>query len=407
MKIKVNLMKLFMFLSIFVFMFYTMFYQHMVGEVAGILNILYIIMLVLNVVSIIRDVSRIKNFEWMLLFVIVSFVSGMFFSINDGREQFIESIMRIISYLVVMYCIYSYIGNDKKNLTLVMLALWTSALALTISTFFIGVETTYYGGISIGELNKNMLSCYITIGFFAGIYLVYETKKIWKKVLLFSSMSLEILAQLNAASRVGVASILILLFAYIHSVYTIKDKKKRTSRVVWIVALSIGLVCFMLSFSRLSELFIIFERFRGNYAVGDSLRKYLHLIARDFFFSSPIFGRGFGCVSVTCGTYSHSFYYELLASVGLVGFVILIIPMIKYMIGFYRISCLQTECVENRLLARLMGWSVLLVLITGIGQVYIYYFFFYIYITIWISTFEIIKKQPGKEAKDKLAELLT
>lgn len=391
MKIKISILKMFMLLSIFIFVFYTMFYQHVVGEIEGILAILYIVMFFLSVISTTRNIVIVNNFKWVFLFLAFAFVSGFFFSDDGGKELFKELILRIVSYCIVMYCIACYVEYKKKNLTTIMLMIWASALALAISTFLIGNETsTYYGGISIGELNKNILSCYITIGTLANIYLFYETKTKWKQVFLIFTIGIEIIAQFNTASRTGAISAFILVFSFIHTTYSIKDEKKWKSRIALVFIILIGILWIVLNFTKITDMFIVFDRFRGLYTTGDSVRRYLQSVAWNIFLDNPIFGKGFGCVSKECGTYSHSFYYEVLASMGIVGSFILIVPLLKYMITFFKISCLRSENLENRLLARLMSWSILLVFVTGIAQIYIYYFFFYTYIVIWVSTYSVI-----------------
>lgn len=393
MRIRVKILKPLMFFSILIFVFYTMFYQHMVGDVDAIRMCSYLLMFLLSILATAKDIKKIKKIIWIILFIVFAFISGTFFSVNGGKKLFFEMMMRVVSYFIVMYCVYCYIENNRRNFTSIMLIIWFSALMLVLTTFFMGKDSTYYGGISIGELNKNMLSCYITMGFFANLYLLYEARNKWKKVLLLSTIILEVVAQLNAASRTGTASIILLIFAYIDSIYFIKYENKWMSRIIMICIISIGLIWFYLDFTKLSDVFIVIERFRGLYTVGDGLRKNYQTVAWNMFLDNPIFGKGLGCVSMNCGTYSHSFYYELLASTGLIGLTILAGFLIRYMIAFLRFSCCHSKCMENRLFARLMSWSILLIFVTGISQVYIYYFFFYIYIAIWISAYGIISNE--------------
>ena len=97
-------------------------------------------------------------------------------------------------------------------------------------------------------------------------------------------------------------------------------------------------------------------------------------------------------------------YYELLACTGILGIVSMLVPLVKLFFRFHKLSSDDSRIRDERLIARLMSWSILLILVTGISQVYIYYTFFYIYIAIWISAYGIIsnKEKQNNESEQYL-----
>ncbi len=181
-------------------------------------------------------------------------------------------------------------------------------------------------------------------------------------------------------------SIVILAFAYIHTLSSIQYKGKLGNRKVILVITIAGVILAVLFAIYNASKFIIVQRFMGKYVVGDAVRKELRAVAWEVFVSNPIWGRGLGSVSTYYGTYSHSLYFEILASMGIVGLLVLIIPLLKYMITFYKDSKRIFKHSYNAMVARMMGWSIFMVVLTGYSQIYVYYFFFYVYIAIWISS---------------------
>ncbi len=177
MKTKINVMKSLMLFSIGLFLFYSMVYQHIFGEISGITAVLYLLMLVFCAAIAPRKIQMIKDVKWIAGFVFAAAVSGFFFIVEGGMDEFKRLIVRIVCYFIVIVCIYFYVESNQLRLTAILQIIWLCAFILATCTFFIGETAhTYYGGTSIGELNKNVLSCYVTLGLFAGLYLFVVEK---------------------------------------------------------------------------------------------------------------------------------------------------------------------------------------------------------------------------------------
>ena len=108
---------------------------------------------------------------------------------------------------------------------------------------------------------------------------------------------------------------------------------------VLFILVVIVLVVLVANFYSLSDRYVVLRRlFMGEYNYGDALRAKYQSSAWELFKASPIFGQGFGCVAAKVGMYSHSMYYEVLASTGIIGGTLLLLPIASNMLKFLNIA---------------------------------------------------------------------
>lgn len=141
---------------------------------------------------------------------------------------------------------------------------------------------------------------------------------------------------------------LVVALIAIYLVSTIGIKKVTRLMIVAIIAVLISfvLMVFQNQFSNIAVFSRIIETINGVMTGEDvsSSRSMIYLYAITLFQQSPIFGIGWGCFrKMTLGNITwvntvevHNIYLQLLCETGIVGFIIMIIPMVVSLIHSYK-----------------------------------------------------------------------
>jgi len=365
-----------------VFLLYDFWFQYAVKTIDGILSILGIIIMVLFFARLRLSIEFYRYILFVFLFILFSIVSGYLFALD--RTTFSSLYIRILKYIIPMLCMYNYVGWDYLRLKKIMFVVAISVLALSISMFFSG-KVDFMGAVIVGDLNSNVFSSFLLLGMTANIFLLNSSNSKFLTILLIGVIAVELVAQLFAASRRGILIFFFLIVTYIHSLISIKYNTKPFYKIVTVIFILAVVALVLVKFESINDKFIIIQEFGRT--SGDSLRKQYQAVAWRLFLDNPICGQGLGCVQYRIGMYSHSLYYELLSSVGIIGIFIIIYPLLRKAVAFWKGSNrIEDGNVEDKIQLRSMAWNVIAVLITGVAVVYIYDANFYIFIAIFAST---------------------
>ena len=246
---------------------------------------------------------------------------------------------------VLLVLLTSYIVKIEKPIYLVI-ALVIGTVALSAYMFYLyGVsgilEALWEGGERLGSLinNVNAIGNGLVVGMIALIGLSVFYKK-WILLLLLIPLGICLLA---AGSRTATISFLVGFFV----LFSFKIKTENNSLKKFIVFISVILIIIVVwlivrTIPALQELVLrienVFAVFSGGEVVGkessaQTRMDYIEL-GWEQFLKSPIWGNGIGCAGYAIQekyghvTYLHNNYIEILASGGIIGFVLFYTPYI-------------------------------------------------------------------------------
>ena len=145
--------------------------------------------------------------------------------------------------------------------------------------------------------------------------------------------------------------------------------------------------------------FVFMQRFYNTGYQGDVLRQFYRQEAVKIFLEAPVLGQGLGVVNARVGMYSHSMFYELLASVGLGGTLLFVIGVLLNNILFFARNSFNTMLHPSLVvLARLAFIFMVLRLVSGWVDVHIFYIYFYVMLGLVFSLRKIIVDASAQEA---------
>lgn len=389
MKVKESINSL-MYLCISIFCLYTIWFQYAFFPIGGLLNFVGAIMVILILLSVLKISQITRNSFLLLLFLMICFVSSIVMS--KYRQVSMNSLFRILKYCIPMVTITLYSDKAPQNIFKVFKIVFISCLFLAIFSFITDIFVVTYevqvAGKTSSSLNTNVFSCYMMLGAFSAcILLVHMKKNISVQIILFISIFIELIAQLNAASRRGIVVFVFLIISYVYSDVFVNRERSVYKKIVVILLCIIILGIVVVNFDLLTEKFVGIQRLLGNSTkVGDSLREKYQHAALLLFKESPILGNGLNSVAISIGMYSHSFYYELLATTGLLGTIIMIYFIIRNLVLYIKATYVNNEInEEDRMLSSMCVFGLISLLICGIAVVMIYDSWFYIMIGLIVA----------------------
>jgi O-Antigen ligase. len=255
---------------------------------------------------------------------------------------------------------------------------------LSIALFLVGDYNHALGGYMIGELNPNVFSSYLLTSLLGCLFLNNTLKNRLSRTILLSVITIGFVAQIQAGSRRGILIYILVIIMYLFSSSIIRYKKSSITKILAAFGVVAIILIILLDFSLLMpEYSNITQIF--NSTVGDSRRAMYMTIALQIFRTHPIIGSGFGSVSLVAGMYSHSLYFELLATTGLIGLFVLLLPLVRIMYISYK-ECKRKDLdPEYRMQKITLVITILSILITGIAVVFIYDAIFYVFLAFLIS----------------------
>lgn len=285
-------------------------------------------------------------FVFSCLFWMMNFFSIMWSSYRDVfyQSNLINDIIQILPLILIV----TNLSTNKKEIETLMkiylLAVFTMIVVIVAQT----PPNDYLDGVRIGTVTGLWVTQLGRFYVFALIFLLYfakECKKRKNRILCILSMIVVSVFLLLTQAKGAVISIL--LFLVLFEILLEKDKRKALRNLVTLAA--VGVVVFLILsnssyfidnfFSRFLELFDFFSKSEDIVSVTDmgSTATRFELMGFGFqlFTESPLIGQGYNAVygytdsiQYVISTYSHCNYTEILASTGLIGLSIYLMPLL-------------------------------------------------------------------------------
>ena len=370
------------------FFVYSFFYQYSYNPIPGAFPIFGMLLFLLSFSRMRRSIKF--YYQLIPLFLYAFYITLVGILVPYDRAISVSLLIKFFEYLLPVIGIFTYCDGKLEKLKVVFFGIWLSVFLLSIHSIFHGT-ISLSGAVSVGTtnmLNTNTMSSFLAIGLISSIYLlVYFTHSWWLKAIVIISLLIQLVSQINTASRRG---IIVFVFILISSGFVIVRNRLKRSFIY--KALIILLVCVLIAWVYYwlldnADTLVIIKRFRNSGYLGDVLRKQYQNAAIQLFLGNPIFGQGLGAVQQYVGMYSHSMYFELLACTGLLGTVLLLgVILLGNLKWFYlyskKFKDANTSHSIGCLLACIMVVSIFL---GGVAVVYIYDMYFYIMIAILLT----------------------
>lgn len=371
--------------SIFLLIIYAFFFQYGVRTINS-------FMLVLNAVCILYGVAnfvtgpykRLKTFYyWIIAFVFVSFLFSLCFGVSTYASLYLG--IRMIEYCLTGFSIFLFCISRENRFRKILFYTWLSIFLLAIFVLLKGTSVDYGDALGIGSLNTNELSSFYILMVFCAFYLYGETDVKIQKLIVWMSLLLVFFVQIKTASRRGfIVMVFMIVINIIWGIIPFSNhKNSRRKIIIYSLLIIIGAIAFVGLRDYILNSTTLGARLSGNMTGGDMLRERYRQFALKQFLLHPVFGIGIGGVVFLQGVYSHSLYFETIASTGIVGALLLLVGLF---VPFKRLSQRILHGLyiddENRktnvYLCKIMLVYLVGILVSGMAVVMIYNLYFYL-----------------------------
>lgn len=349
-----------------------------------------------------------KNFKLdAFLIILASFILFCFVGVSwsQDKNKSIASILTLIQLFALCMVMFSYISN-YDNIDVFIRGLLISGILCTL------VVIGYYGigeyirlmmeGVRLGGPinNENTIGMYASTTVIVAFYYAYVKKKKFSYLL----MSLPLLVTFGSGSRKALLMIIfgigLMLFMKYRENITVSGFVKLMIAVTVlavVVYIASTMPLFETVFSRMETLFGDETGRRDGSAIK---RERMIEIGLEYFKNHPYTGVGIGNSSIITrekmnwGTYLHNNYVELLASVGIFGFII------YYFMYGYLLKNLYTISKKTKSDTAILMFSLILTqLVMEYGMVTYYSKMTYIYFAMAAATISVERHKMLNESE--------
>lgn len=261
---------------------------------------------------------------WFGVFILLALASVLW---AEHPSTSLKVMSRLLQSLVITFCMAQNYATRKNFLKCIRMFSWAGIYALVYIMINTPVDKWFAGkfGHYTTALNASTIGMVFTICVLVSFFFAFYCKE--KKYYIFSG--LQFFAIVLTSSRksllTSVAGIMVLILM-----------KSQRRNIIWriITVLGFAIAVFYLIMTvpelydtigvRIETMLEYFETDSGDYSIA--LRKRFIENARDMFYEKPILGYGINNFVSKIGqrigvwTYAHNNYYEILADLGIVGF---------------------------------------------------------------------------------------
>ena len=260
---------------------------------------------------------------------------------SQDRNLSITRIKGVFLLLVLLILLSSYLIKIEKPIQL-LFAIAVGGVALSVYIFSVYgisgvISSLTQSGNRLGSGINNVNA--IAHGLVAGTISMLTLGFFYNRKLLFFLIPL-VLCCLAAGSRTAtlslIAGVLLIIYFYIKS---INNESTRVSRAIIVVIIIIAIWAILRNLPGVRDVIIRFENSisiltgKGSHLKESSTETRLDYINKGWqqFLKSPIWGNGIGCAGYAINeehyvTYLHNNYMEMLASGGIIGFLLFYTP---------------------------------------------------------------------------------
>lgn len=295
-------------------------------------------------VQIIREKStgNFLQYFWAISFFVYCHISEFWSVYPKAMDEVILNVqwslllsVAIVNYIIINKLSVMDIANRMAIVACVFLldviingTFFKSRLTLVIDEYLVNANT--FGQIAIG------IGCFL---------LFWAKKNKWKNIFLIGGLIALLIISLLSGSRKTLLTFALFMVFIIFYEYPSESAEKTLGKFLGIfLVIAVSYLCIMnidalynTIGSRLESLFDFME---GNETSDGSAKSRMLMIEKgfDMFMEKPLLGHGLNTFSYTTvfNTYAHNNFVELLANIGLVGFLIYYIPLFVYLYRAYR-----------------------------------------------------------------------
>lgn len=276
-----------------------------------------------------RKIVASRIFAWLGIFFFASCVIlaiNLSFADNGTMSIIIKNIVRCI-------CLTIYITSERDYKKIIsFIAVSGIVCSVFILSEFIASGMDFSNlryasndriGASIAGGNVNIVAMNMSFSFPAWLYILKECKmkkwKIWCIIGIIFTVSTSLLTGTRK---------LLLFYISVFAIYVFLSGSIRLKKIlIGMLVLAVAYYCIL----NIEPLYYLIGHkidFMGNsnaahmYDQSDSVRDNLIKSGMEIFYEHPILGIGFGGTSKVLGMYTHNNFVEVLASGGIVGFMI-------------------------------------------------------------------------------------
>jgi len=310
-----------------------------IREMFGDIKIILYGTVLLTAALIVLDMLLRKNYNLLRVqklvvvffaFGLYALVSGVFVAKNIS--SFTSSMITYFAYCIVCYEVW-YVSDVSGSIGWVLKALKFTALLCAVQTIFFGVD--YYNGIIVTTMSKNNNPNHLGIVMIAGIFATAVDKKSLSRFFVADVVALLLMCYTIILSGSRKCFIIAFLIIALWAVVFLKEirAEKSFARMLAVTIIVVASAVFVANYALNGfTTTAVFYRLKGLlYGDGADSRIQLYKAAVNYWKSSPIVGIGFDQFKVNYyrGFFSHSTYAEALACTGIIGCLVLFVPLLK------------------------------------------------------------------------------
>ena len=313
--------------SINIITIFAMYSVKMVATVTGLLTLAVAMLLWLGRKN--KHIIIPYNTVWYLTLIIYIALSSIW--AEYVAADFVSSLMRLVIILAMITSISIYVdcAEDLERLMTVFIFSLTVVVILELTSVPVSVWWQGAMGAHFSDFNPNELAFWSVCAETMAFYKFYIKRQRGYILLVALFIFMVVLSSSRKSMAASVVSPVFIIFLSFY-------KKNYLFKLLLVVAAAVGIFAFIMTNETAYQ--IIGRRFDSmiryintdNQRADNSLylREYFVGVAKQMFYESPLFGKGWGNFAMILNNdygagkfYSHNNYWQLLSELGLVGLV--------------------------------------------------------------------------------------
>lgn len=308
-----------------------------------------------------------------------------------------QSLVTFFSFTIVCFDV-CYVSKRSKSFNWIFRIMLFASILCAVQTIFFGVQVRS-AGVMVTTMGLNNNPNALSLVMIIGIFVILKDLKGNKNIIIYGFLSLALLYViiLTGSRKSLIAAILLFGIWAIVSLFDKNIEISRKSKFLLLVAVIgvIGVIIYYYThyFSATSA----YERFL-KLETGESIngRTRLYQQAVNLFSSKPIFGVGYDQYRLYVGEMSHSTYAEIIACSGIVGAIIWLIYIMRFL-KFQMLLLRQTKRSKYTFEIAMSIGILIVEVVLGLGQVWYYDISHMLILTSVIGNMVLLKGSLSRE----------
>jgi len=332
-----------------------------------IVNKLSGVLLILLSLVYVRKFYVSSTLKILFIFIVVTFITSIFVAKNSDRVA--DMTLQLVQLFILLVCVSQFFifKSDPKYL---LIALVINSIFLIVAGNFMNADVVYSGSkierYSSITSNANLFAFQMLLGFISVLYFWRNSNLIIQIFII--GISIYLLYNISiSGSRKSLICYGIIFLAWLYYSFPI-----RKSIMYFTLLAMIGIFAGSYILSAFADTAVMqrFIHLQSNHDASD-MRASLYVEAFKAFSNNPVFGVGMDNFRLysTSGLYAHSNYMEILADLGIIGFIIYYFIYVKVWLSSNKISQFNVSSEDAKFLSGVFKIIIVLYLIIGFGTV--------------------------------------